>query len=45
LCFSIDSIQSPLTSEPNWFDGLPHSGGRSTYTSVLITGPFTQQYY
>ena len=42
--FSIDSIQSPLTSEPYLFDGLPHSGGLSTCTSVLITGPFTQQY-
>ena len=42
--FSTDSIQSPLTSGPNLFDGLPHSGGRSTCTSVLLRGPFSQRY-
>ena len=42
--FSTDSIQSPLTSWPNSFDGLPHSGGRSTCTSVLLRGPFPQRY-
>jgi hypothetical protein len=44
IVFSTDSIQSTLTSRPNSFDGLPHSGGRSTCTSVLLRGPFTQRY-